>query len=76
MVFALDKNSPLIMKNPRSLLGEFAVKVIDVAAEIKGGGAGGELGAAMDMSEKTGKGNGVNVERLKMMLHSVFTVPR
>ena len=64
------------MKNPGSLLGEFAVKVIDVAAEIKGGGGSAELRAAMHMSEKTGKGNDVNVERLKILLHSVFTVPR
>ena len=77
VVFALDKESPLVMKNPGSLLGEFAVKVIDVAAEIKGGAGGSaELRAAMHMSEKTGKGNEVNVERLKILLHSVFTVPR
>ena len=76
VVFALDKDSPLIMKNPGSLLGEFAAKVIDVAAEIKGGGGSGELRGAMHRSERTGEGNDVNVERLKMMLHSVFTVPR
>ena len=77
VVFALDKDSPLFLGNPSSL-SKFApggVKVMDVAAEIRGGS---DMFKAVHMSEENLKGNSakVSVDRLKSMLHSVFTVPR
>ena len=78
VVFALDKDSPLFLGKPSVPLSKLApggVKVMDVAAEITGGS---DLFKAVHMSEENYKGNSakVSVDRLKSMLHSVFTVPR
>ena len=71
-MFAMDKDSPLLLSNPGSLLSKFSaggVRVMDVAAEIS---AGGDIFKAKHMKKQ----NSVSVERLKLMLHTVFTVPR
>ena len=77
-MFALDKDSPLLIGNPSSLLRKFArsdgVKVMDVAADVN---EGRDMFKAVHVSEEYRiKGNSVSVERLKLMLGSVFTVPR